>query len=520
MQTPNPLHNLITSALTGVVKQIKAIRYYPPKHPALQATATECLRSFQPVLAEVNPLALVVRKEGFLFQDNPVAKGNQVLSQLSSFCFARRIQHLTFLVDLNSRDIHHFVHYLLLDPQVIQRQGGIQAILEKARLTTIWANVHDLDEILRRREEIEALPEEPDFDPTEILQEDGEATAAQARAEATDLATLLAKLEQETSDSRFQNSLQELIPLVRTQLYAENRPLILRAYLLLCRVATGKQFSEARRHDARLALVQMASDELTDYLLEALFAADTDQKTRTLLTQVLAYLGDMVANRIMQRLCTEESAPKRKVLSDTLIRSGASILPIVHAYLNDDRWYVVRNAVTIMGDIRSQESLAELSLLLQHEEVRVRRETIRALTKIGGHRAIKALLQTAATDDQEIRRQAILSLGALRAMDAGPTLLALLKHKGWSQREIDLKKDTIRALGEIRAPEATSHLAKILKKKRWLRRQLNDELRAAAATALGDIGDEHTRDILEQAINDRNVVVARAAAQALKQLDR
>ena len=116
MQNSNQLYKLITTALIGVIKQIKAIRYYPPRHPALKATAEESLRGFKPILAEGNHLSLVVRKEGFLFDDNPVAKGNQVLSQLSSFCFARRIQHLTFLADLNSSDLHHFVNYLLLDP--------------------------------------------------------------------------------------------------------------------------------------------------------------------------------------------------------------------------------------------------------------------------------------------------------------------------------------------------------------------------------------------------------------------
>ena len=520
MQNSNQLYNLITTALTGVVKQIKAIRYYPPRHPALQATAEECLRGFKPILAEGNHLSLLVRKEGFLFDDNPVAKGNQVLSQLSSFCFARRIQHLTFLADLNSSDLHHFVHYLLLDPQIIQQHGGIQTILEKARLTTIWTNVHNLDEILRLREDIEELPEDPDFDPGAVLEQTLELDEARAQTDVLDLESLLAKMEQEQNDARFQHSLQKLIPLLRFQIFEESRPLVLRAYLLLCRTATAKQSSEERKQYARLALGQLASDEMTSYLVNYALDKETDQKTRTLLIEILAYLGDKVANRIMQMLCGEESAPNRKILSDILSRSGTAVLSIIHDYLNDERWYVVRNAITIMGDIRSQDSLAELSLLLQHDDIRVRRETIRALTKIGGKRAIKILLQTAVSEDQEIRRQAILSLGAMRATAAVPTLLSLLKQKGWSQREIDLKKDTIRALGEIRDPEATTQLVKILKKKRLVHRQLNDELRVAAAAALGDIADESTMNVLDRTTNDRNPKIARAAAQALKQLDK
>ena len=151
MQNASDLNNMIATALTGVIKQIKAIRYYPAKHPALQAAAMECLRGFQPILAGGSPLSLTVRKEGFLFDNCPVAKNNQILMQLANFCFARRIQYLTFLADLSSNDLHHFIRFLLLDPQKIQRQGGFQVILEKARLTTIWANIHDLEEILHRR---------------------------------------------------------------------------------------------------------------------------------------------------------------------------------------------------------------------------------------------------------------------------------------------------------------------------------------------------------------------------------
>jgi HEAT repeat protein len=520
MSNENQLHDRIASALTGVVKQIKAIRYYPSKHPALQKAARECLRGFEPILSGGNHLSLTVRKEGFLFDDHPVAKGNQVLAQLGSFCFARRIQNLTFMSDLHSADLHHFVHYLLLDPQIIQKKGGIQELLKKARLTTIWTNIRDLDEILEQRKEIEELPEDPDFDPAAFLEEGDDVDEAQAQAAALDLEKLLEKLEQEKDDSRFQHSLQELIPLLRLQLSAERRPLVLRAYLLLCRCATGKQFSAERKQQSRLALAQLSSDEMTDFLTAFVLADETDQKTRATLMQVLAFLGDKVANRLMQLLASEESAPNRKTLHDILVRSGAAILPIVHEYFEDERWYVARNAIGIVGDIRSQESLAELSMQLQHEEIRVRRETIRALTKIGGKRAIKILQQTALEDDQEMRRQAILSLGAIRATTAVSTLLAILGQKGWIHREVDLKKDVIRALGEIRNPEATPVLIKILKNKRWMRRQLNDELRVAAAAALGDIADDSTLPALEKATNDRNTSIARAAAQALKQLNK
>jgi len=522
MQNGSELHNLIATALIGVVKQIKAVRYYPAKHPALEAAAKESLRSFEPILGGGNHLSVTIRKEGFLFDDSPVAKGNQVLTQLATFCFARRIQHLTFLADLNSSDLHHFVHYLRLDPQELQQHGGIQAILEKARLTTIWTNIRDLDDILERREEIETLPEDPEFDPAAVFAggEEVDADADQAQAEALSLETLLTKMEQESNDSRFQEAIQELIPLLRLQLNDEQRPLVMRAFLLFCRCATGKQYSEERKQNTRLGLSQLSTDATTDYLVAYLTEEETEQKTRNTLIQILAFIGSKTTNRLMELLADESSAAKRKQLHEALVRSGPAALPVINEYLSDDRWFVVRNAVALLGDIRSQESLAELALLLQHDEIRVRRETIRALTRIGGKRAIKILLQAAGSKDHELQRQAILSLGAMRATVASSTLMAKLKQKNWSQRGIDLKKDTIRALGEIRDPEAIPELLMIIKKRSWLHRQLNDELRVAAATALGDIAEESTRAALEKATNDKAKTVARAAAQALMQMDK
>ncbi len=518
MQNPSELHNQIATALTGVVKQIKATRYYPPRHPALQSAAAESLRGFEPILAGGSHLSLTVRKEGFLFDDSPVVKNNQVLVQLANFCFARRIQNLTFLADLNSSDLHHFVHYLQLDPQIVQKQGGIQAILEKARLTTIWTNVRDLDEILQRREKIEELPEEPGFDPAAVLTIEKDIAGKQAAA--IDLETLLGKLEREKDDTRFQHALQELIPLLRLQLTENHRTLVLRAFLLLCRCATGKNYSQERKQSARLALDQLATDEIINYLVAFLFAANTEQKNRESLAQILAFLGNKITRRLMKMLAAERTSGRRRVLTDILVRSGASTLPIIYEYLADERWYVVRNAIAILGDIRHEESLAQLTPMLQHDDIRVRRETIRALTRIGGQRATKILLQITSNDDHELRRQAILSLGALRAASAVPTLLALLKKSDWSQRGIDVKKDAIRALGEIRSPEATPLLLKIIVTKRWLRRHLNNELRIAAAAALGDIGEESTHKILERVTHDRTAAVARAAALALKQLDK
>ncbi|MHB8709130.1 MAG: HEAT repeat domain-containing protein [Desulfuromonadales bacterium] len=510
-------HPQIANALTGLVKQIKALRYYPPNHPALRATAEESLKGFQPLLRDGHHLSLTVRKEGFLLDGQPLAKAHQVLGQLATFCFARRIQYLTVLSDLSAADLHRFVRNLILDPQEIHARGGIQSVLERARITTIWVNEQDLAHILERKKQLEEQPREETAVPPG---KQTDTTLSPAQVQALDLEKLLKQLEQEKDDQRFRNGLQELIPLLRLNLSVENRELVLRAMMLLCRNASGQKLSEVRRAHALNALGQLATDELTDYLIAILLDRERNETTRKNLISVLVFLSDKIVRRLMVLLAEETAAPNRKILADVLVRTGTAAVPVLQEHLFDDRWYVVRNAVTILGEIRSQDSLPHLTPLLEHRDIRVRRETIRALTKIGGQRAVNILLQAAESDDQELRRQALLSLGAIRAASAIPTLLKLIEQPELSRRAVDIKKDAIRALGEIRSSDAVTPLLKILARHSLLRRALNDELREAAVIALGEIGDESARPDLETASNDRSSPVARAAVQALMQMEK
>lgn len=518
VQNDTDLHLQIATALTGLVKQIKALRYYPPRHPALQAAAEESLKGFRPLLQGDHPLSLTVRKEGFLLDGKVITKTNQVLTQLATFCFARRIQFLTVLPDLNAVDLHRFVHCLILDPQEIHTRGGIQQVLERTRITTIWVNEQDLDAILERRRKIEELP--PETEAAAVPAEQQPTALTPAQQQALDLQKLLKLLAGETDDQRFRAGLQELIPLLRLNLTAENRTLVLQAMVMLCRNATGQKLTEARRAHALNALGQLATDEMTDYLVAILFDRDSSEAARKSLISVLVFLSDKIVRRLMTLLAEEAAAPNRRILSDLLVRTGNTAVPLLLEYLFDDRWYVVRNAVGILGEIRNQDTLMHLNPLLDHKDIRVRRETIRALTRIGGQKAVNILLQAAEADDQDIRRQALLSLGAIRAASAIPTLIKMLEQSDWSRKAIDIKKDAIRALGEIRSSDAAPCLVRILERRSLLRRALNDELRLAAATALGEIGDETARPALEKATLDHSTAVARAAAQALMQLEK
>lgn len=503
----------IETALRELTKLIKAVRYYPAGHPAVVATASETRTAFLPLLDAGRNLTLRVRKEGFFLDEAPVATDNPVLRKLAAFLFSRLVQTLVILPDLSTNDLIGFGRALEVDPREIRRHGGIKELLLKARLTTIWVNETDLEQILAHKQEIEIAKDKdaggggedglPDFDFGE-----------------RDLKTVIDELRREQDDHRFAALLDELVPLARLCQNPAGRLRLLEALALLCQLSADRSAGLSRREAAWNALKQLSQPELIDFLIDFLCDREIAGRHRELLLRILGFLRQSALERLMERLAEEKVAARRKILSNALARQGSRAVPLLATYLQDERWYVVRNAVNILGEIRDPAATRHLHRLLHHEDTRVCRETIRALTRIGGPGAARILLDIIDDDDEEISRQAILSLGVIGDESAVPGLLKIVRKGDFFCKQSGRKKEAIRALGEIGSPEALPALTTILKTRRFFKRREQNELRAAAAQAIGEIGDPHSVPLLEQAARDRSLEVARQAATALKLLSR
>jgi len=511
-------------ALKGLIKLIKAVGFYPPAHPALKVATSEAHAGITPLLQEGSPLVILIRREGFFLDETPVGPDNPILAKLSSFLFSRRIQRLTILQDLTSRDLKAFASCLILEPAKLLKAGGIREVLQKTLVSTLWVNEVDLEKIQVRKEELEAeknllVSQGLDDSPEKMLPDQpvDDADEKGDQAEARDLKKVIGELQRECSDQRFQHLLQEMVPLIPPNLNETSRPIILKGLTLLCRNASQQQKSEIRKKLSRHALKQIQTDGFLDFMISFLCARGLATETRKQVSSIIATFGGKAAPRLMERLAEEGDAQARKLLAEALILQGQAAVTVLTEYLRDERWYVVRNAVAILGELRAQGAIAQFPPLLTHPDVRVRREAIRALTRIGGSAAVEILIQIVRKGDPDMRPHALLSLGAMKNSAAVPTLLQIItQHDPWVKMA-DIKKEAIRALGEIGSGEAVPALLEILKTRKFWRRAQHNELRAAAAIALGDIGHGSAMEALIAATEDRSPVVARAASQALKQ---
>jgi hypothetical protein len=510
----------LESVLRGLDVLFKVTRFYPLDHPALKTAVEQTLGKCAPLLTNGQPLLLTIHKEGFTLGKTPLIVHNPVLKKFATRLFSRHVRNLAFLPDLSARDLQTFARCISQDAAEIERQGGAQTLLQEAGVATLWVNELDLSKIYKQKKEVEQRILELGGHGSETSADQQKMSGGQGpeKEEKPILEKLLQELERTESDQHFRMLAKDLEPLVHLNLTDAGRPQVIRALELLCRYAADRQLSTIRSRTAGEILALLTQDDILIFLVQSLCHKNLPNNTKKHLLFLITCFKGKIEHHLMQQISDEEDAQCRKIFGAVLIRLGASAVPVLVESLKDSRWFVVRNVIFILGEIRDQQTADSLVPTLTHEDLRVRRETIRALTKIGGGNAEKSLLQVLASDDREMRRQAILSLGAMKCNAAVPPLLALATQKDRKGQRLEEKKEAINALGQIGNEEANSQLKSILKRRRFWFPSKNDALRVAAAQALGKIGSPDSLTSLQHATEDRSETVARAARLAIQQI--
>ncbi|PKN12721.1 MAG: hypothetical protein CVU69_04990 [Deltaproteobacteria bacterium HGW-Deltaproteobacteria-4] len=531
--TENLVAAQLETALKSLAKLLVSIKFYPTGHPALKDVTSDAKSVFLPLFEGRESVAVIIRRSGFFYGEEPVGSNHAILQKLAANLFARRIQQLMILQDLSCRDLWETAKILLLDADVIQKKGGIQSLLQQAQVTTIWTNTVDIKGIFELKNKIEAekltLYGATDLTDEKFLATLGEpapieSTSTLAVEEADSSAgelpfeDLLKAVEMASDEQEFSRLLHRLIPVVQGNLTEKSAHLILQALSFLTYCTEDVAQKEEKRKAARQAMTQLSTSTLLSFYINLLCARRRFDDHRIVWDKITRSFGDPLAKLLLNRLAAEEDQSIRKVLSEALISQGEAALAAIFATLNDDRWVVLRNAAQILGEIRAAAAIEPLRDLLHHRDLRVRREALRALTRIGGNSVIAIIAKILQGEDSDLRRQAMLCLGAIKNPAATiPLLIQFLQVKDWRFLRLEEKIDAIRALGEIGSAEALPELMSIVNHRCLFYRSRNNVLRAAALLTIGEIGGFEAISFLETMGEASNPIVQKAAISALKQ---
>ena len=250
-----------------------------------------------------------------------------------------------------------------------------------------------------------------------------------------------------------------------------------------------------------------------------LLEPDPDKRLRTIRTlasmgpEALAPLVDMVKDRGRIEF-------RDRALEALQSAGEPGIAAIVGELAKDNPWYIYRNMLNVVAELRLVQGLPQVSELAVNPDERIRREAIRTLARIGSRDSLGVVMNAANDQSIAVRRTAVRVMGLFGDASAAPFLMDLINGQGMRGKEEDhsVTEAACLALGDLRDPAYLQPLSDLLGKGGFLKKGRPDEIRAAAAIALGTIGDPRAVPVLEKMARDQSVMVRSSAEKALRRL--
>ncbi|MEP7087391.1 MAG: HEAT repeat domain-containing protein [Gemmatimonadota bacterium] len=210
---------------------------------------------------------------------------------------------------------------------------------------------------------------------------------------------------------------------------------------------------------------------------------------------------------LVEALISAPSITDRRVYYDSLLRLRTGVRTLVHM-LGDPRWFVVRNAIELLGEMRVAEADTDLEKLLEHRDDRVRTAAASALAKLGPGVAAKGLRGALRDAPEEVRERAAEAMALQRTGSVDSLVRALDKEE-----DNRVQMAMVTALGQLGTPHAVEKLMDIARtEKGLLNKRRPTPMRVAAVHALGEVKTSSALAALQTLLRDKEKAVRGAAS--------
>lgn len=258
------------------------------------------------------------------------------------------------------------------------------------------------------------------------------------------------------------------------------------------------------KEQATVELLQrLGTPERLDKILSQLHRLEP-QDAMAQVHPLFAMLGPSAASYLVERLSQESDRNRRKHIMDALKTCGhIAEAPLLES-LKSSEWFVVRNALIVLGEVASPERVHELAPFLDHKDARVRLAAVRALGHLGGRDAEATLARLLSRPDPELQLEVLFILDELKVRNAIPALMDLLKAgKTRSRsRQDKVREKAVEVLGHLGSHAVIPVLAKLLTRQKGFFRDTREALpiRIEALRALHSLGSVESREAIKKAL--------------------
>lgn len=547
--------------LQSLVKTAKVLKLYLPNNPIHKKFLEELEERFTGHLKTYGDLRLRVKEHRLLSRGQVVYENPQRAESLAFRLFVDGIREMTFQEGLTLEELHAVVRAL---------GGADDHGSDESVATLLWQEeidhvtyvlVEDLMEVSTSpiREELEeadlgALYSQevpPGAALTEPVQEvEGAASSSPGEpmlpsAPATVYSLTedeINRIREEMESEKAMNTTAETLTILLTILEIEKDYeafndmvgecekvldiLLLRgdfshaAHLLeevRRLMAPPSDLSERQRERLRAFLVR-AGDRERIRMMEEHLKEEREVNQETLLSYLI-HLEGAAVRELVSLLGRVEQARARRAICDALVVLGREEVEVLIRRLTDERWFVVRNLVYVLGRIGGPKVMEGLKRLVHHQEPKIRKEVLRALEIMGEEGAQGLLVEFLSDHDPSIRLVAIRGLGSSRYRAALEPLQMMVASEEFEGRDVAEKKEVFEAIARIGHEEVVPYLEKILlsgRRRWWWGRSRGEELAVCAAEALTKIDSPKAFSVLERGSRSAGKAVRAVCLKTVK----
>lgn len=502
-----------SNILNELNKAVKMHNFYPDGHPNYESAITRCLSVMQGKLGDGSELKLTVDQRGFYLNKVLVSPVSQDVTALAKKLFFRRIKEITFTPRVALADMKALMEALKLEPEELQARGGAETLFAERDVYGILLNALKYEDIKKLKKELEekkAAEAKAMAEAKEREAEKGE--AAEEKKAPPPAETPPAEAHQE------QDKLDELISRIKKERdFLKYRDFSIRIKEVAERILNDKAFDSAfsalvvfaEHSDPSYGLAedirQAAADCLRsilnrDMIKHLVVRVGAKEETfRLAIQKMLLFAGRDAVENLLDAIIEAPEAITRRHLFNTLVLFGKGIRPMVESRIKSPEWYVVRQMVSLLGELGDPQALDSIEAAYDNPDPRVKKEVMKTLVKIPSVRSTAFLIKVLDEQDQGLVSQAIISLGVLKDPASIETLGKIaLRREPFADTQ-EAKREAIKALGIIGDPSAIPYLTNVLFKKVWFGKKSNEEIRSLAAYSLGMIGGDEAFGAIEEA---------------------
>jgi HEAT repeat protein len=545
--------------VNALVKTIKAFRLYPADNPTLKGMQEQLFKRMQVFLGMYNSFTLDIGEYDFSFRGKAVYEDRDLKGSLPFLFFKDGLRQLRFVEGLEEGELKEFselilqrdninefeddlitliwekdfihISYAAIDPFVEETPALVPETAEQFRKNMISAPV---PESARGDFQEGGQSGEFEFDPAAWGQGKdplGGGTAVYFLAPAE-----IEALRKEVEGELRPNFVFEVAEIILELIGLEKEPepyqdtLRILQKLLDASVNTG-EFGRAKDLLNRVLII-LKTYQLADWQLDAIrrfleTLADAEHVQRIgaimekgadlRLEEVSAYLlllDSKAVPGLIKVLGDLSNSKGRRMLCDVICELAKGKPDSLYPFMDDPRWYLIRNLAYIFGRMGEESALPQLQRAYGHSEPRVRREAVQAAGLIGGSRAAALLTKSLKDPDLRIRSMASINLARVAKKASLPALLEVIQAKDFPKRDPAEVKAFFDAVGSVGSNEALRPLKQILEQKGWFGGGVKDEVRLAAACSLALIGTPETRAVLQAGAGSREESIRRACLEA------